>query len=466
MRLIPGRPWCGAHLASLQMGYVGRLTGCSIILNRIRTLRTPPGELRTRSAQITISLIQRAEKQPLISTLFGVAVHPTSEAFRAAFDAAQDLAVCYLGVPLGRQICDKLPDQLISSECKLRGNLRSTRAFMPAKRRQSGSTGDGMTGLLGSGVRELQETLERCTFDPRSIDFEPDVGVLTAILDALPNYVWICDAELRETVYISSACERLLGLPRTELLGDCRRLLKRVHASDRQKVLRARQSAMQRDYEQLYRIVRPDGEIRWIQDRGFPLHVRNGLLIAGIAEDVTERKALEQQLVGMAYFDSLTQLPNRTLFYDRLEQSLAHARRNSWNLAVLFIDVDHFKHVNDTAGHHAGDELLKQIAHRLALCVRNGDTVARFGGDEFAMVLNSVKAPADAGLVAEKVLLQLGAAVQIGGREFRTSASIGIAVYPQDATEQQALLRRADAAMYVAKQSGRNNYRFYGALQL
>jgi len=94
------------------MGYVGRLTGCSIILNRIRTLRTPPGELRTRSAQITISLIQRAEKQPLISTLFGVAVHPTSEAFRAAFDAAQDLAVCYLGVPLGRQICDKLPDQL------------------------------------------------------------------------------------------------------------------------------------------------------------------------------------------------------------------------------------------------------------------------------------------------------------------------------------------------------------------
>jgi diguanylate cyclase (GGDEF)-like protein len=164
----------------------------------------------------------------------------------------------------------------------------------------------------------------------------------------------------------------------------------------------------------------------------------------------------------LAYFDALTRLPNRTLFYDRLAQSLAHARRNNWTLAVLFIDIDHFKRVNDTAGHYAGDELLKEIAQRLSTCIRREDTVARLSGDEFAIVLSNVTTAADAGRVADNVLAELCAAVQVGSREFSMSASIGIAIYPTDGVNDHALMKSADAAMYAAKQHGRSNYRFYG----
>ncbi len=324
--------------------------------------------------------------------------------------------------------------------------------------------GRKVSSLITNSVRLLWEALERGRPD-RNGHEQRDLKVVSAILDALPDYVWICDAALRETIYISLACERLLGVPRKELLGDCRRLLKRVHESDRHTVLKARRSAITSEYEQTYRIVRPDGEVRWIQDRGFALLDRRGgpVRIAGIAADITERKALQEQLVEMAYYDPITQLPNRTLFYDRLAQSLAHARRNAWTLAVLFVDVDHFRRVNDTAGHDAGDELLKHIAQRLMACVRSEDTAARLSGDEFAMVLSRVTTPADAGVVAEKVMRELSTAVQVGGREFSMSASIGIAIYPTDGTDDGALMRNADAAMYIAKQSGRNNYRFYGS---
>jgi diguanylate cyclase (GGDEF)-like protein/PAS domain S-box-containing protein len=320
-----------------------------------------------------------------------------------------------------------------------------------------------MSSLLTNSVRLLWDAFDRGKHDRQPGDFQPDLGLLAEILDALPDYIWICDAHLRETIYISSACEKLLGVPRNELLGDCRKLLKRVHEADRHKVLKARQGAITAEYEQTYRIVRPSGEVRWIQDRGFALLDRNGrpARIAGIAVDVTERKASEEHLVEMAYFDALTQLPNRTLFYDRLTQSLAHAKRNGWTLAVLFIDVDHFKRVNDTAGHQAGDELLREMAQRLSTCIRTEDTVARLSGDEFAMVLSRVGTAADAGLVAEKMMKELSASVHAGEHKFSMSVSIGIAIYPTDGIDDDALMRNADAAMYCAKQQGRNNYQFY-----
>jgi diguanylate cyclase (GGDEF)-like protein/PAS domain S-box-containing protein len=321
-----------------------------------------------------------------------------------------------------------------------------------------------MGGFLANRVRMLWEALERHKVDRKDADFRPDLGLLTEILDALPDYIWICDASAGETVYISLACEKLLGVPRDDLIGDCRKLLKRVHEADRHNVLRARQGAMTGEYQQTYRIVRPDGEIRWIQDRGFGVPGRDGAptRIAGIAVDITERKAIEEELARMAYFDGLTRLPNRTLFYDRLAQSLVRARRNDWTVAVLFVDVDHFKHVNDTAGHYAGDELLREIGHRLSTCVRGEDTVARLGGDEFAILLSKLTAATDAGRVAEKVMSELSAGVQVGEREFSMSASIGIAIYPRDGADDHALMRNADAAMYAAKQHGRNTYRFHG----
>jgi len=321
-----------------------------------------------------------------------------------------------------------------------------------------------MAGLLANRLGLLCETIDRGNADAGSGDAQSELSLLAEILDALPDYIWICDVSLGETIYISLACEKLLGVPRAELIGDCRKLLKRVHEADRHKVLKARQDATGGEYEQIYRIVRPDGEIRWIQDRGFFLPGRDGAptRIAGIAVDITERKASEEQLAELAYFDALTHLPNRTLFYDRLAQSLALAKRNNWVLAVLFVDLDHFKRVNDTAGHHAGDELLREIARRLSACIRNQDTVARLSGDEFGILLSKVTTAADAKRVAEKVMAELAAGVTIGEQEFSISASIGIAVYPGDGTDDHALMNCADAAMYTAKQDGRSTYRFSG----
>lgn len=320
-----------------------------------------------------------------------------------------------------------------------------------------------MADLLANSLRGLWSALDRSRDDQEDGGFQTHFAVLIEILDSLPDYIWICDANLRETMYISLACERLLGVPRQDLLGDCRKLLKRVHEADRHNVLKARRLAIMGEYEQTYRIVRPDGEVRWIQDRGFMLPDRSGVpgYIAGIAVDVTERRASEQQLLELAYHDSLTKLPNRMLFYDRLAQTVAHARRNGWTLAVVFIDVDHFKRVNDTAGHLAGDELLKQIAPRLSACVRAEDTVARLSGDEFGIILSNVATGAHAALVAEKVMQSLSATFQVQEREFCMSASLGIALYPADSSDPEALVRNADAAMYVAKKAGRNTYRFY-----
>ncbi|MDB5867666.1 MAG: response regulator receiver modulated diguanylate cyclase/phosphodiesterase, partial [Betaproteobacteria bacterium] len=172
-------------------------------------------------------------------------------------------------------------------------------------------------------------------------------------------------------------------------------------------------------------------------------------------------KESEEQFRRLAHYDSLTRLPNRSLFYDRLAHGIAQARRNGWTLAVLFIDVDRFKHVNDTFGHTAGDQLLKQVSERLSGCIRSDDTVGRLSGDEFAIVLSRLTAPEDAATVAQKIVDELNLPFQLEGAELYVTASIGITVYPNDSEDQDALIRNADVAMYRAKERGRNNYQFY-----
>jgi diguanylate cyclase (GGDEF)-like protein/PAS domain S-box-containing protein len=169
----------------------------------------------------------------------------------------------------------------------------------------------------------------------------------------------------------------------------------------------------------------------------------------------------EEQLRQLAHYDNLTGLPNRVLFLDRLDQALSQARRNTWTLAVMFLDLDRFKNVNDTLGHGAGDLLLRQLSERIAACVRSGDTVGRLSGDEFAVVLSSLTSPEDAGIVAQKMMAALTRPFDLDGKEVFASASIGITLYPGDANEREALLRNADTAMYRAKEMGRNRVQFY-----
>lgn len=195
----------------------------------------------------------------------------------------------------------------------------------------------------------------------------------------------------------------------------------------------------------------------------------NEKLIALVDEKdrlVGELQRSEEQVRQLAYFDPLTDLPNRRLLLDRLHMAVSQARRHSYSMAIMFLDLDHFKQINDTLGHDIGDALLKQVAARLNECIRRGDTVSRSGGDEFILVMPEIAQPDDAAVVATKIIAALNEPVAIGAHRLNIGVSIGIAIYPIDGTDDvQALMKKADLAMYVAKESGRNNYRFYAEAQ-
>lgn len=180
-----------------------------------------------------------------------------------------------------------------------------------------------------------------------------------------------------------------------------------------------------------------------------------------VLSDITSRKQMEERLSYAANHDPLTRLPNRTLFHERLTRAIARAQRNHNLVALLFIDLDRFKQVNDTMGHLAGDMLLQQVAERLSSCIRQGDTVARLSGDEFTIILEDVQDPRDAAVVAHKVLRLLLEPIQLSGGEAHISSSIGVALYPSDAGDPHTLLKLADSAMYRAKHLGRNGCQFH-----
>jgi diguanylate cyclase (GGDEF)-like protein/PAS domain S-box-containing protein len=187
------------------------------------------------------------------------------------------------------------------------------------------------------------------------------------------------------------------------------------------------------------------------------------LSVITLAQDVTASRQAQERLNYLAYHDDLTGLPNRSLFNDRLSQAVIEARRQGRCVGVMLLDVDNFKMVNDTMGHEAGDELLRNIGKRLSVCVRESDTVARFGGDEFGLVLADMADPRDALKVAQKMLDAFAPAFFVGGRELFIGPSIGITMYPTDSDDLDTLVKNADSAMYHAKAQGRNNFQFYSA---
>jgi diguanylate cyclase (GGDEF)-like protein len=180
-----------------------------------------------------------------------------------------------------------------------------------------------------------------------------------------------------------------------------------------------------------------------------------------VFSDITKVRESQDQLDHMAHHDPLTALPNRLLFHHRLQHALPRAARNAEQLALLFIDLDRFKNVNDTLGHHVGDELLKQVARALGGQLREGDTLARLGGDEFIVLLENVGGQAGAGHVAEKLVAMFEQPFIVSDYELFVTGSVGISVYPDDATDLNMLIRNADIAMYQAKARGRNGYQFY-----
>jgi diguanylate cyclase (GGDEF)-like protein len=210
-------------------------------------------------------------------------------------------------------------------------------------------------------------------------------------------------------------------------------------------------------HEEEWENTMPHFRPRWLQQQAVGV---DGSVVA-ILRDISERKQVEERILHMARHDTLTGLPNRSLIDDRLAQAIDAAQRRNGTVAVAFIDLDGFKLVNDGLGHNAGDELLKVVAGRMSDCVRASDSVGRFGGDEFVLVLPEVSEGGGAPAIIERIREAVVEAIVLGGKEVRVSCSIGVAMYPRDGADADTLLMNADAAMYRAKELGKNNCQFY-----
>jgi diguanylate cyclase (GGDEF)-like protein/PAS domain S-box-containing protein len=212
-------------------------------------------------------------------------------------------------------------------------------------------------------------------------------------------------------------------------------------------------------------LIRRDGLKSAIEDSAAPIHDRGGRVTGAVMvfHDVTKARAMTERMSYLAHHDYLTDLPNRLLLEDRLAQAMASARRNQLQLAVLFVDIDRFKHINDSLGHATGDELLLSVAGRLVANIRSSDTVSRQGGDEFVILLSSVAHVEDAALTAGKILTALAMPHRVKEHDLQITASMGIAVYPQDGTDAETLVKNADIAMLNAKHNGRNAFQFFSS---
>jgi len=212
-------------------------------------------------------------------------------------------------------------------------------------------------------------------------------------------------------------------------------------------------------------LLRRDGYESAIEDSAAPIHNRDGNVAGAVIvfHDVSESRAMALKMAHLAQHDFLTGLPNRVLLTERLSRAIGQARRHSKRVALMFIDLDYFKHINDSLGHAVGDLLLQMVADRLKLCVRDTDTVCRQGGDEFVVLLTEIEQAADAAPVAEKILAAFAEPCVISGNELHVTLSIGVSIYPDDGQDAEAVMKNADTAMYHAKANGRNNYQFFTA---
>ena len=282
------------------------------------------------------------------------------------------------------------------------------------------------------------------------------------VFDTLDEGVLITDVN-EAILAVNPAFSRITGYSEDEVLGQTPRLLSSGRQSRGFYQAMWQELKEQGGWQGEIEDRRRNGEIypAWMNivavtdDRGVVTQY------ISVFSDITERKEAEARIRHQASYDALTGLPNRDLFLDRANHALRTAGREGTELALLFIDLDRFKEVNDTLGHLLGDELLKQVAERLQGCMREVDTVSRFGGDEFVILLEDVGSAENSATVASKVLQAVEKPLLIGGNEVQVGASIGITHYPEDAGDAVTLLRNADMAMYRAKEAGRNNYQFY-----
>lgn len=269
---------------------------------------------------------------------------------------------------------------------------------------------------------------------------------------------------VRGTLAWTDQIYRIFGQTPQSFSATYEAFLETIHPNDRELVQNAVDEALEKGtrYEIEHRIVLPHGEEKIVRERGAVEFdgTKTPIRMQGTVQDVTVLREAERKVERMAFYDLLTDLPNRNLFYDRLSQALSQAQRYKQMFAVLFLDLDGFKQINDTLGHEAGDLLLKAVAGRLRDCVRSVDTVARLGGDEFTVILSDIASADAAGTISKKIIDALSPPFSLGDKQGKVGCSIGISLFPEHGTEIDDLVKAADHAMYAAKGAGKNTYRF------
>jgi diguanylate cyclase (GGDEF)-like protein/PAS domain S-box-containing protein len=316
---------------------------------------------------------------------------------------------------------------------------------------------DTLMGMVHSAIaRKSREGILFC-------DKERAQVTLNSIGDAVLS----TDGDWRIT-FLNPVAERLIGWTYAEASGrQLTDVFQVINATTRERIVPSLEFEVGKGRTVILPpncvLVRRDGHESPIEDSAAPIHDRNGR-VAGLVvvfHDVSEAQAMVQRMTHLAEHDVLTSLPNRGLLGDRLERGIALAQRHSRQLAVLFIDLDHFKHINDSLGHLIGDQLLRAVALRITPCVRSSDTVSRQGGDEFIVLLSEISHAEDAALIADKIRLAVLEPYTIASHLLHLTASIGVSVYPEDGADPECLIQCADTAMYHAKENGRNRSQFF-----
>ncbi len=303
--------------------------------------------------------------------------------------------------------------------------------------------------------RQMEETIRQSEEKYRTIIDEMDEWYFE--IDLTGNIVFINDAVARSVGY---SLKQLIGI-------NYRSFIKKDQAGELYKIFRQVYETGEPTKSFPYEFIRPDGTITLFELSIFPKLDGEGKVFGfrGIGHDITERKRTEQQLNYIATHDTLTGLPNRMLLMDRLKMALAQAKRDNYKLAVMMLDLDHFKNVNDTLGHMVGDQLLKEISLRLTGRLRQNDTISRLGGDEFIILLPAIENVEDSIEVAEIILSSFQQPFTCDDNKITSSVSIGIAIYPDDCEDVDSLLKNADMAMYYVKAHGRNGYHFFANIK-
>ena len=268
--------------------------------------------------------------------------------------------------------------------------------------------------------------------------------------------------------YLNIAAEKITGWSREEAHGlPINQVFNIIHSASRKPAFSPIGLVLQTNKPRVLAadtlLIKRDGTEVAIEDSTSPIHNWDGQLtgVVIVFHDVSAAKAMAAKMTHLAQHDFLTNLPNRVLLNDRIEQAITLANRHHTQLAILYLDLDNFKHINDSLGHATGDKLLQSVTNRLKECVRDSDTVSRQGGDEFVILLAETKNSEDAAISAQKILDHMQAMHQLDKSQLHTTTSIGISVYPADGLDAETLIQSADTAMYFAKEKGRNNYQFF-----